>query len=457
MSTPGQATTATTDAAPTTVSAAPAPAPTAGDATPSPARPTARHHAHAAIGPRSWIPVAASILAIAWGGNEFTPLLVLYRDVGHFAPVVVDGLLAAYVLGIVPALLLGGPLSDIFGRRPMLLPAAPLSFIGSALLAVGADSPAVIAVGRVFCGLALGLVMAIGTAWIKELSDRAGAGPAAGARRASLALTGGFLLGAGVAAALAQWAPFPARSTYVLHMFLTLVTGIWLTTAPETRPRPTTRPTARQLLGRLKVPGAAHLRFLRVVMPVAPWVFGAAGTAYAILPALLTTRAGQYPIAFSGLMTVVTLGFGVGIQSIGKRIDTRRSARASALAIGIIAVGVTLAALAAWQVSLVLGFVAAAVLGCGYGLALVAGLSEVQRIAGPDDLAGLTAAYYSVAYLGFFIPMILAALSSVVSYPVMFTVGAVIAILTLIEVVTAWQAHLPGASQEGIAPRRPRA
>lgn len=403
---------------------------------------------HGTIGPRSWIPVAASILAIAWGGNEFTPLLVLYRDVGHFAPVVVDGLLAAYVLGIVPALLLGGPLSDVLGRRTMLLPAAPLSFIGSGLLAVGADSPLVIGIGRVFCGLALGLVMAIGTAWIKELSDRAGAGSAAGARRASLALTGGFLLGAGVAAALAQFAPFPARATYVVHMLLTLVTGIWLTTAPETRQRPDVAPTFRELLGRLKVPGIAHRRFLRVVVPVAPWVFGAAGTAYAILPALLDTRAGQYPIAFSGLMTVVTLGFGVGIQSVARRIDTRRSARASAIGIGLIAIGVTLAALAAWQVSLALGFVAAAILGCGYGLCLVAGLSEVQRIAGPDDLAGLTAAYYSVAYLGFFIPMILAALSHWVSYPVMLTAGAVIAILTLVEVITAWQAHLPGARRD---------
>lgn len=40
-------------------------------------------------------------------------------------------------------------------------------------------------------------------------------------------------------------------------------------------------------------------------------------------------------------------------------------------------------------------------MGMGYGLALVAGLSEVQRIVQADDLAGLTAVYYSVAYLAF--------------------------------------------------------
>jgi len=408
----------------------------------APARPSSRH-----VAPRAWWAVAASIVAIAWGGNEFTPLLVLYRSVAGFSPVVVDGLLAAYVLGIVPALLIGGPLSDVLGRRRLLLPAAPFSFAGSLLLAVGGGSALVIGIGRVLCGIALGLAMAVGTAWVKELSDRAGASPAAGARRTALSLTAGFLLGAGAAAALAQWAPWPTHTAYLLHMALTAITGLWLRRTPETHPALVARERvpARDLLSRLRVPSAAHRRFLRVVLPVAPWVFGAAGTAYAILPSLLSIQVGGYPIAFAGLMTVVTLGCGVGIQALGRRIDTHRSARASVIAMAIIAVGVVMAALAAAVLSLALGIAAAAVLGCGYGLALVAGLSEVQRIAGAEDLAGLTAVFYSIAYLGFFVPIVLAALSSWVSYPLLFTAGAVIALGTLIEVLCAWRAHLPGA------------
>jgi len=423
---------------PATISSPAAGAPVSGALTtgaPGPAR----------FDPRAWWPVAASVMAIAWGGNEFTPLLVLYRSLAGFSPVVVDGLLAAYVLGIVPALLIGGPLSDVLGRRRLLLPAAPISFAGSLLLAVGSESALAIGIGRVLCGIALGLVMAIGSAWVKELSDGAGAPPAAGARRAALSLTAGFLLGAGAAAVLAQWAPWPAHTAYLLHMAITVITGVWLIQVPETRPASVhERLSARDLLSRLRVPSAAHRRFLRVVLPVAPWVFGAAGTAYAILPSLLSTHAGRYPIAFAGLMTVVTLGCGVGIQALGRRIDTHRSARASVIAMAIIAVGVVMAALAAAVLSLALGIAAAAVLGCGYGLALVAGLSEVQRIAGAEDLAGLTAVFYSIAYLGFFVPIVLAALSSWVSYPLLFTAGAVIALGTLIEVLCAWRAHLPG-------------
>lgn len=404
--------------------------------------------ARAAVGRRAWLPVAASVVAIAWGGNEFTPLLVMYRQVSGFSTVVVDGLLAAYVLGIVPALLLGGPLSDLYGRKRLLTPAAPLSFVGSLVLCLGPQVPAMVGIGRILCGLALGLVMAVGTTWLKELSDRAGADPAAGARRASLSLTGGFLVGAGVAAVLAQWAPWPTHTAYVLHMVLTVAAGLWLLRAPETRSsdlRPRTRPGLRELVGLLKVPGIAHRRFLRVVVPVAPWVFGSAGAAYAVLPSLLAAHAGSVPIAFSGLMTALTLGCGAGVQLLGTGIDTHRSARASVVAMAIITAGVGLGALAAATTSLLLGFASAAGMGVGYGLALVAGLNEVQRIAAPQDLAGLTAVYYSLAYLGFFIPMLFAALSVVVGYTALFAAGAVLAVLCLVIVATVWKAHLPGA------------
>lgn len=41
------------------------------------------------------------MFGIAWGGNEFTPLLVMYRQAGQSAASV-DTLLFAYVLGIIP-------------------------------------------------------------------------------------------------------------------------------------------------------------------------------------------------------------------------------------------------------------------------------------------------------------------------------------------------------------------
>jgi hypothetical protein len=90
-----------------------------------------------------------------------------------------------------------------------------------------------------------------------------------------------------------------------------------------------------------------------------------------------------------------------------------------------------LAAVTAATGSFVLALVAAAVLGSAYGLLMLSGLLEIQRIAGPSDLAGLTGVYYSLTYLGFFIPAVLAALAPALGYPALFVIGVVIAVASI--------------------------
>lgn len=384
-----------------------------------------------------WIPVSLAMFTAAWGGNEFTPLLVMYRQDGGLSPVAVDGLLFTYVLGIIPALLLGGPLSDRYGRRPLMLPAPILAGLGSLLLALGPHSVALLSTGRVFSGVALGLSMAVGGSWIAELTVREGQHAAVGARRAAMSLTAGFGIGAGLAAVLAQWGPWPEVLPYAVNITLAAGALAWLTTTPETRPRP-----ARQnrLVDDLKIPGVAHRRFLFVVVPVAPWVFGACATAYAVIPALMSARTAGAPIAFAGLCCVLGLAAGFGIQSVGRRIDDPNSVRAVATALVILAVGMALAVASAMMLTIWMSLVAAAVLGCGYGMAMISGLLEVQRMAGPDNLAGLTAVFYGVTYLGFAVPMVLAFISerfTAITYPMMFGFGVVAAVICLIVVVAA--------------------
>jgi MFS family permease len=380
-------------------------------------------------------------VAVAWGGNDFTPLLVLYREQGDMGPVTVDALLAVYVFGLVPALLLGGPLSDRFGRRPLLLPAAPVSALGSLVLALDPASPVVLGIGRLLCGVALGLAMAVGSTWLTELSAATGE-RSAGPRRGSLSLTAGFLAGAGVAAMLAQFAPWPTFLSYALHAAGSLVAGLVLLRVPETRPS-LPHDQRAPLRDDLRITAVGHPRFLRVVVPLAPWVFGCAGCAFVVLPTLLTDRVGGLPIAFAGAMAILALGCGIGIQVVARRIDTASSARASVVALVIVGSGMALAAWASAAVSLPVGVVAAVVLGTGYGLALVAGLSEVARIAGPGQLAGLTAVFYSLTYLGFFVPMVLAWLRDTWPYGEMFGFGAVAAALCLAIVAVSSRRALP--------------
>ncbi|GHD88484.1 MULTISPECIES: MFS transporter [Kocuria] len=381
---------------------------------------------------KPWMRVSSALLAVAWGGNEFTPLLVMYRTVEGYEQVAVDMLLAAYVLGIVPALLIGGPLSDRHGRRALMIPAPILAMVGSILLAMGAGSLVLLFVGRVFSGLALGLGMAVGTSWIKELSDR----PyeehperVSGARRASLSLTAGFALGAVIAATLAQFAPLQTVLPYVINLLICLPAVLLVAGAPETRYASAPHGS---LLSDLKIPATRQHRFWFVVAPSAPWVFGCAASSYAILPALMADVVGpDYGIAFSGLMCLVGLGCGFFIQPLGRHLDRDGSIRS--LAVGMVAVilGMLTGVAAASTLNILVVLAASGVLGCGYGLVLVSGLQEVQRIARPDDLAGLTAVFYSLTYMGFFVPMVLALIARFTSYPWLFASGAVIAALCL--------------------------
>ncbi|MFD4368854.1 MFS transporter [Rhodococcus sp. NPDC058521] len=397
---------------------------------------------------RTWMLVAASMFAVAWGGNEFTPLLVMYRLDHGFSPVVVDFLLFAYVLGIVPALLLGGPLSDRLGRRPIMLPAPIIAIVGSLLLAIGADSALLLVLGRVLCGIALGLGMAVGGSWVKELSsapwDQSATG-GAGARRAAMSLTAGFGLGAGIAGVLAQWGPLTSSSAYLVHMALTGAAAVALWNAPETRPAQPVSERSR-LWDDLKIPSAGHRRFLYVVVPVAPWVFGAAAAAYAVIPALMSENSGGIPVAFSALLCVVGLGSGFLIQSLGRKIDTPANSRAVVVALVLVAAGMAVGGVLADQLTIPIALFASVVLGCGYGMALVSGLQEIQRIAGPDDLAGLTAVFYSLTYLGFAAPAVMAVLSETfpaVTYTRMFVFGVLAALACLGLVIAKWRSHLP--------------
>lgn len=386
---------------------------------------------------RPWFRVAFGVFAVAWSGNEFTPLLNLYRDVDGLSATAVFILLGVYVLGIIPALLVGGPASDKYGRRPVLVSAPFIAAVGSAVLALGAHHMSALLVGRVLCGVALGLCMAVGTSWIKELSQpphESGNVPGTGAKRAGLSLTLGFGLGAVVAAVLAQWAPIPTLLPYLLSAVLGLLAGFWQLPTPETAGPGYSQRVPDKLRQALRVPAAAERRFLLVVLPTAAWVFGLCGVAYAVLPALLAAKTTAAPIGFSGLMCLVTLGVGFVTQQFAGRMHRERSSHGLRVAMLLTVVALVMAVFSAITISMTLSIATAAVMGVAYGCLLQGGLREVQSIARPDDLAGLTGIYYSVSYLGFFVPMLLSIASGWLSYPVLLGILVLLAVAEFVVI-----------------------
>ncbi|MGW5384933.1 MFS transporter [Nocardia sp. NPDC003963] len=384
--------------------------------------------------PGSWHAAVAAIFVCAWGGNQFTPLLVMYREAGWSA-LVVNALLGAYVLGLVPGLLLSGALSARFGRRPVAVAGVAASLVASLLLAAGVFGVGWIVAGRLITGFGVAVAMAVGTTWVTELAVRAGHGPASGARRAALWLTLGFGFGAGVAGVLAQWGPAPMVLPYLVHALLAAAVLPMLMRVPETLAAGTGTG------GRFS--GLRHPRFRRVIAPMAPWIFGSAGVAYAIMPQLVGDRVGQWGLLYSTVITVATLAVGVLVQPLAKRLDRISSARAVVVAMSVMPAGLVVSALAAIVRSPVLAMFAALSLGCAYGIALVSGLLELQRLAAPAELAALTGAYYALAYLGFLLPSLLSLLSPAAGYPVLLGGLVLLALTGTAVIVRHSRAHLP--------------
>ncbi|AGF73684.1 MFS transporter [Corynebacterium halotolerans] len=368
-----------------------------------------------------WLRVGLGMFIIAFGANIFAPLLPAYRLGAGLSQSQVTFLLAIYVAGLIPALLIGGPLSDLHGRRAIMRPALVASAVGSLVLSAGiTGSVAVLSAGRFIAGAAIGLVMAAGAAWLKELST----GPAhLGARRATVALSVGFGLGPLISGLIAELLPHPDLLPYLMHLALLAVIGplVWTTrtVAPQSTPR--------AWFSRSVFSG----RFLWTVAAWAPWVFGAASLSFATLPALVADSV-SHLIAYTGFIAAVTMGTGAFIQPVATRFARIPPAVPG---LGLTVVGMLAAVAVAVTESAWLVVPAAVLLGAGYGVLMVSGLREVQAIAPRSELGAATAVFYSLTYIGFFAPFALSYLGPLIGYPTCFLIGAVVAGLSAVPVV----------------------
>lgn len=373
-----------------------------------------------------WRAAAVAVATVGWGANQFAPLLLMYRAELGLSPAVSQATFGLYAAGLIPGLLLGGPVSDRFGRRRVLLPSLVISLLASLLLIAGGTGLGWLFAGRLVAGVASGAAFSSGTAWIKELSRPGAPGePNPGARRATVAMTAGFGAGPLVAGMLAQWGPAHTVLPYLPHLALCVVALPLAWRTPETRAasRPDgSRPEAWS--------PAARRRFLGVVAPLAPWVFGSATVALAYLPGLVAHRLAGQALLFSALVTTLPALSGIAAQPLARRA-AERPARLLATSLIVVIVGLLLAAGASAAGDPVLVAVACLALGAAYGYCQVCGLQEVQRLAPPHRLARLTAGYQALSYLGFALPYLLAAGQRWWSPPALLLATAALAAVTL--------------------------
>ncbi|MDO5031349.1 MFS transporter [Corynebacterium sp.] len=372
---------------------------------------------------KEWLRVALGMFLVAFGANLFAPMVVTYQLHTPLTVLHTTFLFGIYAVGIMVALFLGGPLSDSLGRRAIMRPAMLATITGSVVLLAGWRGFFLpLLLGRLLIGIAVGLSMSSGAAWIKELSTHIHAG----ARRSSIALSAGFALSPAVSGILAQFVLAPTLVPYLAHILLALgiIPLVWTAKAGPAAGRPGSF-FPRSLL-------TPH--FLPVAV-AAPWVFGSATTAFAFLPSFLSEHL-ERPILAAGLTAMLTMGTGVGVQQLAGRV---RVTTTHAMVFATAGMGLCLFIVAnhehPWTVWLLP--LAAVVMGASYGMGMLDGLARTQALCDPAEVGAATGVFYSLTYLGFFAPFILSFLGPAVGYSSTFIVGILVAGLTALWLFTA--------------------
>jgi MFS family permease len=380
----------------------------------------------------AWLRPAAAMFAIGWGANMFAPLLDVYRPT--LGAVGAAALFGAYIIGLIPMLLLAPRIADRVGRRPVLRGAIIVSVVGSIVLLIAGASFGALFVGRVVVGVAAGSAFGPGTAWVKELSARGGS-PDSGARRAAIALSAGFGVGPFLSGLLAQWVPGPDVVPYVVHVVLAMGAAAFVWGALETR---TTSGAADCTVAEPQRLGPV-LRtpvFRRAVASTAPWVFGAASAGLAALPGLVDV--GGYSLAVSGGAAAVTLGTGLLVQSWARRLAARAEHLPFVVGLAAMVIGMVIGVVIAFTHVAILLLPATIALGGAYGLLLISGLTTIDQITPAPLIAGMNGIFYSITYVGFVFPLLVSSLAPIVGAPAVFGAAAIVGIVTMFSVRRAF-------------------
>jgi predicted MFS family arabinose efflux permease len=347
----------------------------------------------------SVVVVAYVFTAVMLGGTVPAPLYPFYVDSLGLSPFLVTVVFAAYAVGTLAALLLGGGLSDRVGRRPVLGLAVVVAAVSTAVFLAWPTLPGLLA-GRVLSGLSVGLTTGTATAALAELHpDRRTA-----TTLATVANMGGLGLGPVLAGVLAAHLPSPT-STPFWAFLVVLLPAVALVAVPETGPARARTP--RDLLRavrpqRLGVPRGTRTRFAAAATAGFA-AFALLGLFTSLTSSFLGSALGDPSPQVVGLAIAVVFAAAVGAQLLAQRMDV---ARAGLLGLGLLPAGaaVVVGALATGSLPL---FVAAAVVGgAGIGFSFQSAVARVGALSGPADRAAVTSSFFVVAYLGITVPVV---------------------------------------------------
>jgi MFS family permease len=348
--------------------------------------------------------VAFGGTGLAFAGVTFaagapTPLLVLFEHQWGFHAGILTVAFAIYAFGLLLALLTVGSLSDYIGRRPVLIGALSIQLLAMVLFFFASNIDWVIG-ARAVQGLATGTAFSAFTAALVELAPpgRRELGAVSG----SVAPAGGIGLGALLTGAAIQFTRSPAK---IVFAGLALVTFLGIGVAFLSAETVSRRPGARRALRpNLSIPGPAVREFVAAApLQVGAWMF--VGLFLGLIPTIIR---GLFHIN-SGLLNGATVFaepgaaaiVGLFVGHISPRTSNQLGGAAIIVGSAVVMVGIAARVLPLLVIGGLIG-------GVGWGSSYSGTLRMLSPLAEPDQRAGLFAAVFTVAYLAFGVPVIVA-------------------------------------------------
>jgi MFS family permease len=352
---------------------------------------------------RSFWVVAFAYLAVMALSTVPSPLYGLYRARDHFSVLMLTVIYAVYAGGVISALLLGGHVSDWYGRRRVLVPAMGVA-IASDIVFLSSKSLAGLITARVIDGISVGIIASTATAYLSELHShgRPRSSPRTAELTASAVSIGGVGVGALAAGALAQWVPDPLTVPYLVFLAALVLGAVGVALAPETRDGPKPRPRYRPQ--RPSVPQGDRARFIAAAITTF-MSFAAQGLFVGLAGLFLSVTLHHPSLALNGAVLFAMFAAGVGAQLLTAGWPLTREFEAG---MGAMIVGLGTAVVAVWLRPPSLGlFIAGGVLiGAGAGAIFKGAIATVMSISSPDRMAQSLAAVFLCAFVGLSIPVV---------------------------------------------------
>ena len=340
------------------------------------------------------------VLLLAAGAPS--PLYRVYQAEWHFSATTLTEVFGVYALVLLVTLLFLGSLSDHVGRRPVILAGMLMDAAACAVFGAATDVGALY-VARAMQGIAVGLATGALGAALLEL-EPAGSGRAA--LLTSAAPTAGLAVGALGTSALVQYGPAKTHLTWwlLVAMFLVAAAAVMLMPEPGWR-----RPGAiASLRPRVGVPREARSAFL-LALPclIAVWALGGL---YLSLGASLTAQlVGSSNLLWGGIAIFLLPGT-AAVATVALRNTAPHTAMLAgciALLAGAAITFVAISTRTSW--AFLLGTVVA---GIGFGPGFTGAYRVVVARSTADGRASLIAAIFTVSYLAFSLPAVIAGVAT---------------------------------------------